>query len=127
MMRKPELGARVYEVMPYSRQRPRVARTGRIAVRVNTGQRDLLAHAVETPKEVVYALRRAPVRSGKLSVRVTRDELAAFITIVAGTVAPDRRAVRALATFLRYLEALEDRFDEPDELGQDEPSPESSG
>lgn len=105
--------------MRFSRQRPRVAPTGRITVRLTTGQRDLFIKAGRTPKDLAYALHRAPVRGGKLSIRVTREVLDALIAAAAISRAPDRRAEQDLAALLRYLEALEDRFAEPE--GPDEP------
>jgi hypothetical protein len=100
--------------MPYSRQRPRIASNGRIAVRLSTSQRDLFIRAPETPKDLAHVLHRAPVRSGKLSVRLTRVSLEALIAAAANSHAPDRKAAHELATLLRYLEGLEDRFAEPE-------------
>lgn len=100
--------------MPYSRRRPRVAPTGRISLRLNTRQRDLLIHAADTPKDVGHALHHAPVRDGKLALRVTRHALDALIAVVARTDFPDRRSERELDAFLHYLESRADRFAEPD-------------
>jgi uncharacterized protein (DUF1778 family) len=101
--------------MPYSRQRPRVPSNGRIAVRLTTAQRDLFIKAVETPKDLAHALHRAPVREGKLSIRVTRESLDALVAAAANSRPPDREAERVLVALLRYLESLEDRFAEPED------------
>lgn len=98
-----------------TRLRPRVALNGRISVRLNPEQRDLCARAAETPRDLAYALRNAPVREGKLSVRVGRAELDALIAAVAGAPAEGRREERELAVFVRYLEGLADRFEEAPE------------
>lgn len=107
--------------MPYSRQRPRIAPNGRVPVRLTTAQRDLFIKAGETPRELGYALHRAPVRSGKLRVRVTRAALEALISVAAKSGARDREEERALGTLVRYLEGLEDRF-EPGDDGAEAPS-----
>lgn len=96
------------------RLRPRFAPTGRATIRINPRQRDLFAHAAGTPRNLVHALRHAPVREGRLSVRVTRAELEALIAAAAGAAAEDRREERELAGLVRYLEEVEDRFLEPE-------------
>lgn len=101
--------------MPYSRQRPRIAPAGRITIRLTTGQRDFLLKSAELPKALGHTLHRAVVRRGELSMRVTRDELDALIVIAAAMRVPDRKSERELATFLRYLESMEDRFEDPDD------------
>lgn len=67
-------------------------------------------------------MHRAPVRGGKLSVRVTREELGALIAAAAKIGITDRRAERSVDTWLRYLESLEDRFDDPED-SEDPDSP----
>lgn len=101
--------------MPYSRQRPRLAPTGRVAVRLTPPQRDQFIHSGDLPAGLGQALHRAVVREGKLSVRVTRDELDLLIRAGAKLRPADRRAEREMDTLLRYLEGLEDRFAEPPE------------
>ena len=101
--------------MPYSRQRPRIAPTGRVTIRLNTVQRDLFTGADATPKSLMHTLRRAPVREGQLSVRVDRETLDALIAIAAKAHASDRKAERELDALLSYLESLADRFAEPEE------------
>ncbi len=96
-----------------ARLRPRVASQGRVSVRLNPSQRDLLARSHETSRELAHALRKAPVREGKLTVRVSRHELESLVAAAAAATAPDRRAERDLNSLLRYLEDLEDRFAEP--------------
>lgn len=106
--------------MHYSRQRPRVAPTGRISIRLTTWQRDLLMAAATTPKDLGHVLHRAPVRGGKLSIRVTRETLEALIATVAKSPAPQERTERDMKALLGYLETLEDRFEQPDEAEADE-------
>ena len=119
--------------MPYSRQRPRIAPTGRVTLRLNTLQRDLFIHSPDTPKNLAHVLHRATVREGKLTVRVSREELDALIAAAANVEAPDRQTDRALAALLRYMESLEDRFaePEPEEVengeGREAPPPEEEG
>ena len=102
--------------MPYRRQRPRIAHTGRVTVRLSTEQRDLFIHHPATRMPLGHALHRAPVRKGELSVRVNREELEQLIAVAADFEAEDKRSERALASLLRYLETLEDRFEDPEEL-----------
>jgi hypothetical protein len=98
--------------MPHSRRLPAVPATGRVAVRLDTAQRDLFIHAKGTPANLGHLLHRAPVRNGKLTVRLSRAELNALIGAAADVTAPDKKTERALDTLLRYLEGLEDRFEE---------------
>lgn len=102
-----------------TRLRPRVAATGRIAIRLNTVQRDLFTRSPKISRELVFALRNAPVRDGKLSVRVRLGELESLITAAASAPAPGRREERELATLVRYLEGLEDRFEISSEETED--------
>lgn len=100
--------------MPYSRQRHRLAANARATIRLGTWQRDLFLESRAVPTPVVFALKRAPVREGKLSVRVSRHELDALIA-AAAKVAPENKArERELNAFLGYLEDIEDRFEEPE-------------
>jgi hypothetical protein len=98
--------------MPYSRRLPRIAPTGRITIWLNPAQRDLFIQSPDTPKDLSHALHHAPVRSGKLTVRVTREALDALIAVAANFSAQSRGEERAITTLLRYLETLEDRFAE---------------
>lgn len=104
--------------MPYSRRLPRIPSTGRIAVRLNTAQRDLFVHDPAVPKNLGHALHRAPVREGKLALRLSREELEALITAAAKAPAPDRQAERSMSALLKYLESLLDRFAEPPETSE---------
>lgn len=113
---KPRCVRRFCQVMPYSRQRPRIAANGRIAVRLTTRQRDLFTHDADIPRPLSFALRQAPVRAGKLSVRITREGLDALIAVAAKAPANNRDEEKDLAVLVRYLEGLEDRFSEPEEL-----------
>lgn len=97
--------------MPYSRQRPRVAATAAITIRLTPAQRDALIGSPQTPKELGHLLHRATVREGKLQVRVKRAWLDALILAAADMRAPDRRAERELDALLRYLEGMADRFE----------------
>lgn len=99
--------------MPYSRQRPRIASTGRVAVRLSTRQRDLFLGNRAVPPALAFALKNAPVREGKLHLRVTRSELDRLSAVVAALVPADAAERRALDTFLDYLDAVGDRFEEP--------------
>ena len=102
--------------MPYPRRLPPIAPNGRIALWLNPAQRDFFIASPETPKDIGHALHRAPVRNGKLTLRVTRESLDALIRAAAAFSAQSKGEERALATLLRYLESLEDRFeDEADE------------
>ena len=98
--------------MPYSRRLPRIAPNGRIALWLSPTQRDLFIGSPEIPQDLGHALHRAPVRKGKLTLRVTRDSLDALIRAAAGFTAQGRGDERALATLLRYLQSLEGRFDD---------------
>jgi uncharacterized protein (DUF1778 family) len=99
--------------MPYSRQRPRIAATGRVSVRLNTRQRDLFLDRRDVPAALAFALKNAAVRDGKLSLRVTRDELDRLIAAAASVTPENKSETRELNAFLSYLENLEDRFEEP--------------
>ncbi len=104
--------------MPHSRRRPRIAPNGRVSIRLTPPQRDLLLQSAETPKALGHALHRAPVRQGKLSVRLDRESLDALIASASRTRVPDRKLERELSTFLRYLEGVADRFAEPEEQSE---------
>ncbi len=110
--------------MPYLRQRPRIPATGKIGVRLTTDQRDLLLASPQLPREIIFALKRAPVKKGKLEVRMGRVPLDAMILVVAAAIpdlppAPVPRALvemrRSLNTFVLYLEELSDRFEDGEE------------
>ncbi|MET0263354.1 MAG: hypothetical protein ABW223_10685 [Rariglobus sp.] len=88
-------------------------------MRLTTAQRDLFIKAAEIPRDLGYALHRAPVKAGKLRVSVTRAALEALISVAAKTGAHDREDERALAALVRYLEGLEDRFEEEDDDSED--------
>jgi hypothetical protein len=102
--------------MPYSRQRPRLAASSRVSIRLSIEQRDLFLRSGDTPKDLGHALHRAPVRDGKLTVRVSRAQLDRMIEIAARTSGRDRREQRSLDTFIRFLENMSDRFE--DEAGE---------
>lgn len=115
--------------MPYLRQRQRIPTNGKTAVRLSTGQRDLFIASPGLPRDIVFALKRAPVRKGKLEVRVGRASLDAMILAAAAAIPeppsdPAPRALvarrRELGTFVRYLEELEDRFE--DESASEDPA-----
>lgn len=116
---KLEMIARRCGRMPYSRQRPRIAPNGRVPVRLTTAQRDLFIQAGEIPRELGYALHRAPVKAGKLRASVTRAALETLISVAAKSGSRDREEERALAALVRYLEGLEDRFEGDDEEAED--------
>jgi hypothetical protein len=99
--------------MPYSRQRPRIAPTGRVAVRLSTRQRDLFIGRRDVPAALAFALKNAVVREGKLSLRVTRNELDRLIAAAASVTPQSKSATRELNAFLGYLEDIEDRFEDP--------------
>jgi hypothetical protein len=107
--------------MPYLRQLPRIPATGKVAVRLTPAQRDLLLGSSRLTRETGHLLHRAPVRKGKLEVRLGRDALDTLILAGAAAIpaAPASRAerelARALDTFVGYLENLSDRFEEPAE------------
>ncbi len=108
--------------MPYSRQRPRIAPNGRVAIRLTTAQRDMFIQSGAVPKELGHVLHRAPVRAGKLSLRVTRGSLEALIAAASRHESGNREEERAVVTLLRYLEGLEERFEEPETESEDEES-----
>ena len=107
--------------MPYQRRRPRIPATGRVTLWLNPAQRDLFVHSPDTPRALSHALHHAPVQKGKLTLRVTRDALDALIAAAAKFAPQSRDEDRALATLLRYLESLEDRFaeDVDDEVAEE--------
>jgi hypothetical protein len=109
--------------MPYSRQRQRIAPNGRISVRLTPEQRDLFIRSSAIPKNLGHLLHHAPVREGKLSVRIDRVGLEAMILAAARVTAADRAEERALAALLRYLESREDRFADPDRGDDERPAP----
>lgn len=96
--------------MPYQRRRPRIPATGRVTLWLNPAQRDLFVHSPDTPRALSHALHHAPVQKGKLTLRVTRDALDALIAAAVKFSPQTRDEDRAVATLLRYLESLEDRF-----------------
>lgn len=53
------------------------------------------------------------MRDGKLSTRVTREELDRLIAAAAAVAPRNKAELRELHVFLRYLENLEERFEEP--------------
>lgn len=69
------------------------------------------------PASLGHALHRAPVREGKLGVRMSRENLDTAIASLARVPAEGRDEERELDALLRYLETLADRFedDEADE------------
>lgn len=105
----------VEPIMPYLRQRRRIPANGRVAVKLTPAQRDLFIGPREVPASLAVALKRAPVREGKLSVRVSSAELDALIATAARISSPDKLVQRHLDVLLGYLESLEDRFELPDE------------
>ncbi len=66
------------------------------------------------PSALSHALHRAPVREGKLAVRMDRTELDVAIGALARVPAENRDVERELDALLRYLETLADRFAEPE-------------
>lgn len=100
--------------MPFTRQRSRIAANGRAPLRLSTAQRDLFLDNRAVPRSLAYALKRAPVRDGKLGVRVTSRELDSLILVAARTSSPDKRVQRELDSLLGYLEKVEYRFESKD-------------
>ena len=98
--------------MPFHRQRPRIAPNGRVSIRLSTHQRDLFLGNRDVPASLAYALKNAPVRDGKLGLRVTRHELDTLILAAAKITPRNKDHERELNTFLTYLEKHEDRFAE---------------
>lgn len=98
--------------MAFSRQRPRIAATGRVSVRLNPSQRNLLLDHRDLPAPLAFALKHAAVRDGKLNVRVTRPELDRLIVAVAAIRPLEPRERRTLDAWLDYLESLDDRFED---------------
>jgi hypothetical protein len=111
---------RVEKYMNPERLLRRVAPTGKVTVRLDTSQRDLFVRSAETPRDLAHALRKAPVRDGKLSVRVRRSELAALIAVAARAPVEGKREEREVASLLRYLESWEERFEDPAEEPESE-------
>ncbi len=98
--------------MLYPRRRARVLPTGRVTIRLTTAQRDLFLKAPDLPRGLGHELHRAPVRAGKLSLRVDLAKLEAMISAAAATSTSDRQSARSLETLLRYLELAEERFEQ---------------
>ncbi len=103
---------RVWRTMPHQRRRPRIPATGRVTLWLNTAQRDIFVHSRETPQALSHALHRAPVKKGKLTLRVTRESLDALILAAANATPKNASEERSFNTLIRYLESLEDRFEE---------------
>ena len=112
----PRIG-RVWRTMPHQRRRPRIPANGRVTLWLNTAQRDVFVHSRETPQALGHALHRAPVKKGKLTLRVTRESLDALILAAANATPKNASEERAFNTLIRYLESLEDRFEE--DVGDD--------
>ena len=109
--------------MPYLRQRQRLAANERVGVRFNLEQRDRLLRSPHLPREIAHRLHRAPVKKGKLEIRLGRDSLDAVILAAANLpedASPTAKlsARRADAIFLRYLENLADRFEEAEDISE---------
>ncbi len=100
--------------MSYLRQRPRIAPTGRVTLRLTPAQRDELLRAERMPAPLGHALHRAPVKRGWLNLRVGRGELDVLIMAAAEVRAADKREERVLTSLLDYLEDLEERFVDPE-------------
>lgn len=100
--------------MSYLRQRPRIAPTGRVALRITPAQRDELLRSQRTPQSLAHMLHRAAVKGGWLSLRVGRDELDTLIMAAADVRAADRKEERVLTSLLDYLESIEERFVDPE-------------
>jgi hypothetical protein len=103
--------------MAYLRRRPKLAPTARVTIRLTPVQRDLFLGTAELPPTLAHALHRATVREGKLQVRITRAELEQLIAVAARVPASDAAADRALGALLRYLESMDDRFEDAPEEG----------
>jgi hypothetical protein len=101
--------------MPHPRRLPRIATTGRIAVRVTTLQRDIFLADPALSRDLAHGLRRAAVNQGKLRLSVGREALDQLIAAAAKTATPDRAVEREISALLDYLESLADRFIVPDE------------
>ena len=100
--------------MPYSRQRPRIAPTGRVTIRLTLWPRDLFIHSPATPKYLGHLLRHVPVKKEKLEIAVSREALDQLIAVAAKSSVAGKEAEHALDTFLLYLETIADRFEEPE-------------
>lgn len=101
--------------MPHSRQLPRIAAQGRVTLRLVTWQRDLFLADPAFSRSLAAALKRAPVRDGKLGVRVNRAELDALIQAAARHTPENKLRERELSALLNYLEGVEDRFEDDSE------------
>jgi hypothetical protein len=100
--------------MPYLRQRQKIPPAGRVPIKLTPAQRDQLIAHPSLPRGLGHFLHGAPVKEGKLRVRLTSPELDALILTAVALPAPTPAAKRALDVFLSYLETQADRFDEPD-------------
>jgi hypothetical protein len=97
--------------MPYSRQLPRIAANGRVAVKLLPAQRDQLLATESLPRDLGHVLHRARVARGKLEVRMKREELEMLIAAAITVPAKGMAQEQALDTFIHYLEDQCDRFD----------------
>jgi hypothetical protein len=111
-MSEPVCCVAVFWGMPFQRRRPRIPANGRVTLWLNPAQRDLFVHSPDTPKMLSHLLHHAPVTKGKLTIRVTRESLDALIATAARFSPQTAGEDRAIATLLRYLESLEERFAE---------------
>lgn len=100
--------------MAYLRQRPRIAPSGRVTLRITPAQRDELLRSSRTPSPLGHALHRAPVKRGWLNLRVGREDLATLIMAAAELRSNDKKEERVLTSLLDYLEELEERFVDPE-------------
>jgi hypothetical protein len=112
--------------MPYLRRLPRIPAHGKTSIWLTPSQRDLLLRTAGLSRDLGHLLHRAPVRKGKLEVRVGREALDTMILAGAAAIpalppGPAPRALvetrRVLDTFVRYLEEQADRFEEESEAG----------
>ena len=99
--------------MLFLRRKPKLAPTARVTIRLTTDQRDQLLHSPALPRALGHLLHRAPVKKGKLEIRVNRSELDTLIETGAKQPVARRADEKALDVFLLYLENQADRFDEP--------------
>jgi hypothetical protein len=83
-----------------------------VTVRLVTWQRDLFLDDAVVSRSLIAALKRAPVRDGKLGVRVSRSELDVLIDVAARQKPETKARERELDALLGYLEGIEDRFEE---------------
>lgn len=96
--------------MAYLRRQRRFGASERVTVRLTTAQRDVLLGARGVSPTLGHLLHRAHVTDGQLAVRLARGELDTLIAAAANVAVADRQAERGMATLLRYLESIEDRF-----------------